>query len=236
MDENDTMQIKRIIVALDASAHSQAAMDAAASIAELLEAELIGVFVEDINLVRVAQLPFVREVQFPVARVAEIDESGRTTRFVYDNVGRKTQTIFPDSTPNDDTDNPRTVTEYDNAGRVVAEVDERRNRTQFQYDRAGNRTVTILRIIVDKGIGGNRCRKPQHRNLADTSQLTIVYSAPIVSQFINNVIVKPLKNILFTFDQIHKIPLASSLPESFFEPNLSGCIMCCDLRDERNSL
>lgn len=74
VDENDTMQIKRIIVALDASAHSQAAMDAAAGIAELLEAELIGVFVEDINLVRVAQLPFVREVQFPVARVAEIDE------------------------------------------------------------------------------------------------------------------------------------------------------------------
>lgn len=74
VDENDTLTIKRIMVALDASDHSQAAMDAAAGIAELLHAELVGVFVEDINLLRVAQLPFVREVEFPIARVSDIDE------------------------------------------------------------------------------------------------------------------------------------------------------------------
>lgn len=66
--------IRRILVALDASPHSQAALDAAASVAALLNAELVGMFVEDINLLRVAQLPFVREVSFPNAEMRDIDE------------------------------------------------------------------------------------------------------------------------------------------------------------------
>lgn len=61
-------------MALDASRHSLAALEVAANLAEALSAELVGVFVEDINLVRVAQLPFVREVRYPVARVRDIDE------------------------------------------------------------------------------------------------------------------------------------------------------------------
>ncbi|MEJ2163975.1 MAG: hypothetical protein P8X90_00500 [Desulfobacterales bacterium] len=39
-------------------------MQHAADLAERLEAELIGLFVEDINLLRVAGLPFVREISF----------------------------------------------------------------------------------------------------------------------------------------------------------------------------
>jgi nucleotide-binding universal stress UspA family protein len=72
--KNDLI-IRRILVALDASPHSQAALDAAANIAELLNAELVGMFVEDINLLRVAQLPFVREVSFPAAEMHDIDEA-----------------------------------------------------------------------------------------------------------------------------------------------------------------
>jgi nucleotide-binding universal stress UspA family protein len=56
--------IRRIVVALDASPHSLAALRAAAELAALLDAELIGVFVEDINLVNLAGLPAARQVSF----------------------------------------------------------------------------------------------------------------------------------------------------------------------------
>jgi nucleotide-binding universal stress UspA family protein len=55
-------QIRRIVVALDASIHSLAALEAASMLASMLNAELVGVFVEDINLLRLAGLPFAREI------------------------------------------------------------------------------------------------------------------------------------------------------------------------------
>jgi nucleotide-binding universal stress UspA family protein len=54
--------IRRILVALDASRQSVAALQVAADLASHLEAELVGLFVEDINLLRLAELPFAREV------------------------------------------------------------------------------------------------------------------------------------------------------------------------------
>jgi nucleotide-binding universal stress UspA family protein len=57
--------IRRILVAVDASAHSLAALEEAASMAAAMEAELVGLFVEDINLVRLAALPFARQVAYP---------------------------------------------------------------------------------------------------------------------------------------------------------------------------
>jgi nucleotide-binding universal stress UspA family protein len=60
--------IRRILVALDASVSSLAALEAAVSLASRLEAELIGLFVEDVNLLKLAALPFAREVGFPSAR------------------------------------------------------------------------------------------------------------------------------------------------------------------------
>ena len=56
--------IRRILVALDASPHSQAALEAAAELAARFQAELSGLFVEDINLLRLMDLPFAREVGF----------------------------------------------------------------------------------------------------------------------------------------------------------------------------
>ncbi|MFO7742073.1 MAG: universal stress protein [Anaerolineae bacterium] len=56
--------IERIVVALDPSAHSLAALEAAARMASRLGAELVGLFVEDINVRRLADLPFGREVGF----------------------------------------------------------------------------------------------------------------------------------------------------------------------------
>ena len=54
--------IRRILVALDASPHSFAALEAAAHLAAHLEAELSGLYVEDENLLRGAELPITRMV------------------------------------------------------------------------------------------------------------------------------------------------------------------------------
>jgi nucleotide-binding universal stress UspA family protein len=66
--------VQRILVALDDSPYSRAALQAAVELAHLLEAEVIGVFVEDINLLRLSQLPFAREVRLHSATL------GRLTR------------------------------------------------------------------------------------------------------------------------------------------------------------
>lgn len=59
-DQEDS--VRRILVALDASPHSLAALRAAAELASDLDAELVGIFVEDINLLRLSDLPLAREV------------------------------------------------------------------------------------------------------------------------------------------------------------------------------
>lgn len=55
--------LQRILVALNASPHSQAALDAAVRLAMTFEAEVEGLFVEDETLLRAAQLPFAEEVR-----------------------------------------------------------------------------------------------------------------------------------------------------------------------------
>jgi nucleotide-binding universal stress UspA family protein len=54
--------IRRIMVAMDASAASLSAMHSAVDLASRLGAELIGLYVEDINLLRLAQLPIAHEI------------------------------------------------------------------------------------------------------------------------------------------------------------------------------
>jgi nucleotide-binding universal stress UspA family protein len=68
MAENHPQSVRRILVAIDASRESLAALKAAVRVAERLHAELAGVFVEDIDLVNLAALPFARE--FGVGRPA----------------------------------------------------------------------------------------------------------------------------------------------------------------------
>ncbi len=68
-----TPDVHRILVAVDASPHSQAALEAAFELAARFEAELVVLFVEDINVLRTAQLPFVREVGLYSARGSRMD-------------------------------------------------------------------------------------------------------------------------------------------------------------------
>ena len=55
--------IQRVAIALDACHQSSQALQAAAEMAASLQAELEGIFIEDINLIRLAELPFTREIR-----------------------------------------------------------------------------------------------------------------------------------------------------------------------------
>jgi nucleotide-binding universal stress UspA family protein len=71
--EEHELTIRRILVALDASGHSLAALKAAVELAASLKAELLGLFVEDINLLRLAGLPFAQEIPYPLAAAQQMD-------------------------------------------------------------------------------------------------------------------------------------------------------------------
>ena len=55
--------VRRILVALDGSAHASGALEAATALATRLHAELEGIFVQDVDLARLAALPIGREIQ-----------------------------------------------------------------------------------------------------------------------------------------------------------------------------
>lgn len=72
--------IRRILVALDASVHSLAAVEAAVELAARLEAELLGLFVEDIELLRLAESPYARELLYPSAKEAPLSRATMESR------------------------------------------------------------------------------------------------------------------------------------------------------------
>lgn len=76
-----TGSIRSIAVALDCSPHSRASLEAAAEMAARLGAELVGIFVEDINVLRLAGLPFVNEVRSFSAKTEKLD-TGRIERLL----------------------------------------------------------------------------------------------------------------------------------------------------------
>jgi K+-sensing histidine kinase KdpD len=66
------VEIRRILVALDASPRSLPVLKAAAELAARMEAELFGLFVEDIELLRLADSPYARELLYPSATEAPL--------------------------------------------------------------------------------------------------------------------------------------------------------------------
>jgi len=74
---------------------------------------------------------------------AQTDRGGRSTKMVYDAAGRLTETILPDAGSNDgnDANNPRTISVYDDSGRLVASSDPNGHTTTYGYDDAGRRTT-----------------------------------------------------------------------------------------------
>lgn len=67
------MNIRRIVIGLELSPQARHALDTAASLAQRMEAELVGLFVEREDLIRLAGLPFACEICLPSARTRGID-------------------------------------------------------------------------------------------------------------------------------------------------------------------
>ncbi|HEY5601691.1 MAG TPA: hypothetical protein VIM41_01130 [Gammaproteobacteria bacterium] len=55
-------KVLQVLLALDAACHNVDALETAISLASQLRAELIGLFIEDLDLLRSANLPFAREI------------------------------------------------------------------------------------------------------------------------------------------------------------------------------
>lgn len=67
------MRARRIVFAFDARLRRVEALEALAALAEQMQAELVGLFIEDIDLLHLAALPFAREVGYPSAAHRELD-------------------------------------------------------------------------------------------------------------------------------------------------------------------
>lgn len=65
--------VRRIVVAIDSSLHAQAAAEAAVTLASRFKAVLEGLFVEDVNLINLAEHPLSRLVSFPSGEASSLD-------------------------------------------------------------------------------------------------------------------------------------------------------------------
>lgn len=70
------LMLRRILVALDASPHSLAALETAVRLAAGANAEVRGLFVEDAALVRAAEIPLARELSYFSAESAPVSREG----------------------------------------------------------------------------------------------------------------------------------------------------------------
>jgi nucleotide-binding universal stress UspA family protein len=75
-EANQPIRVGRILVSLDNSRHSLAALQAAVELAQHYGAELKAIFVEDTTLLRLAEMPFCQEVGEYTAIVREISSDG----------------------------------------------------------------------------------------------------------------------------------------------------------------
>ena len=71
-DKKETVTFSDILVALDSSRHSRAALESAALIAKLLEANLCGLFVHDAQWLRISRLPTAFEINEVTGEITPI--------------------------------------------------------------------------------------------------------------------------------------------------------------------
>jgi RHS repeat-associated protein len=76
-------------------------------------------------------------------RIQSTDALARATKFEYNQLGKLTKTIFPDNTPNDDSDNLTTTTTYDKLSRKTVETDLADISTNYEYNKGGSLTAVI---------------------------------------------------------------------------------------------
>ena len=75
VEQAHTAEIRRILVALDSSGRDQEALQIAAHLAALLQAELLGLFIQDPDLMKFAELPIASEVMSYSASARSVDRA-----------------------------------------------------------------------------------------------------------------------------------------------------------------
>lgn len=81
MTESTPVHFRRIVVALDGSGHSEAALEAAARLAAVFDAELLGMYVEDAAALQVAEFDFTFEASRFSTSLSEISVSSLRREF-----------------------------------------------------------------------------------------------------------------------------------------------------------
>jgi hypothetical protein len=89
------VKIRRIVVAVEGGRRGRAALEAAATLAARMHAELLGMFVEDVNLLHLAGLPFAREVGAASVTRRALDVAGmeRSLRALASEAQRTLETL-----------------------------------------------------------------------------------------------------------------------------------------------
>lgn len=82
-DEEQVILFRRILVAVDTSSHSRAALEAAAALAQATEAHLSGIFVEEEHWNRVGRFPFGSSVNVLTGRSETLEEERLQHRIEY---------------------------------------------------------------------------------------------------------------------------------------------------------
>jgi hypothetical protein len=75
MPENTELNITRILLAFDAWGCSPASLQRALSLAAQIKAQIHGLYIEDSDLLQMAELPFTREVSFSTARSRNLNSA-----------------------------------------------------------------------------------------------------------------------------------------------------------------
>ena len=70
---DDLFSVRRVLVALDSATPGTVLVEAAVDFAKYIEAELEGLFVEDIDLMRLAELPFAQALSLPAGLPQPLD-------------------------------------------------------------------------------------------------------------------------------------------------------------------
>lgn len=157
------MRIRRIVVRLDPAPRSRAVLDAAAALAGALEAELVGLFVENVDLLHFAGLPFAHEIGFPSATRRALDVAGmeralrtraRQARELMARVGERNavQWSFQIAPAASETPPPALVAEADLVVAHAMHAAELNRAPAVRIVRAGD--VSELRIALQAEGGG----------------------------------------------------------------------------------
>jgi nucleotide-binding universal stress UspA family protein len=151
--KSETFSIRRILVPLDASTHSRAALEAATRLAAASGAEISGLYVEDVDLLEMCRYPFAREIgMFPArSRRLETGELEKDFRIQAEQIRQMMELLARD-----------TAVKWSltvRRGRVVAEIMEQIPTADLVVIGRLGRTLTgtslgsTVRNLIEQGLG-----------------------------------------------------------------------------------